>query len=57
MSTPISSNDNHKLQQDAYALLNLIASYELNGHADFQVNGNTATDKKDLTGLSQGQVY
>jgi len=45
------------IKQGGYALLNLMASYTLNDHVSFQVNGNNVTDKKYLTGLYQGQGY
>ncbi|MFT4021221.1 MAG: TonB-dependent siderophore receptor [Acinetobacter sp.] len=43
------------IHQDAYALLNLMASYQLNDHILLQANANNVTDKKYLTGLSGGQ--
>ncbi|MCP6547459.1 TonB-dependent receptor, partial [Klebsiella pneumoniae] len=45
------------VKQDAYALLNVMASYDLNEHVMFQVNGNNLTNEKYLTGLSGGQGY
>ena len=34
-----------------------MASYDLNEHVLFQVNGNNLTNEKYLTGLSGGQGY
>ncbi|EQA7909863.1 TonB-dependent siderophore receptor [Acinetobacter baumannii] len=45
------------VKQDAYTLLNVMASYDLNEHVMFQVNGNNLTNEKYLTGLSGGQGY
>lgn len=45
------------VKQDAYVLLSAMASYELNDHIAFQVNGNNLTNEKYLTGLSGGQGY
>lgn len=43
--------------QDAYALFNLMASYEVNKNLLVQVNGNNLTNEKYLTGLYGGQGY
>jgi outer membrane receptor for ferric coprogen and ferric-rhodotorulic acid len=45
------------ITQDAYALFNLMASYEVNQNVLVQVNGNNLTNEKYLTGLSGGQGY
>ena len=45
------------ITQDAYALFNLMASYEVNKNVLVQVNGNNLTNEKYLTGLSGGQGY
>lgn len=57
ISDPATSNGYGLIKQGGYALLNLMASYTLNDHVSFQVNGNNVTDKKYLTGLYQGQGY
>lgn len=45
------------IQQDAYALVNLMASYELNDHITLQANGNNITNEKYLFNFPDGQGF
>lgn len=45
------------ITQDAYALVNLMTSYELNKHLSIQANANNITDKKYLYSFPDGQAY
>ena len=45
------------IQQDAYALVNLMASYELNDHITLQANGNNLTNEKYLFNFPDGQGF
>lgn len=51
------SNVNSTIKQDAYALVNLMASYEVNDHITFQANGNNIFDKKYLNSFPDGQAF
>ncbi|NUF15554.1 TonB-dependent siderophore receptor [Acinetobacter lactucae] len=51
------SNVNSTIRQDAYALVNLMASYELNNHITLQANGNNIFDKKYLNSFPDGQAF
>ena len=51
------SNLNSTITQDDYALINLMASYEVNKHVSLQVNGNNITDKKYLNSFPDGQAF
>ncbi|HEN9513781.1 TonB-dependent siderophore receptor [Acinetobacter baumannii] len=50
------SNVNGTIKQDAYALVNLMASYEVNDHITLQANGNIF-DKKYLNSFPDGQAF
>lgn len=45
------------IEQDAYALLNLMASYEINDHITLQANGNNLTNEKYLFNFPDGQGF
>lgn len=45
------------IEQDAYALVNLMASYELNEHMTLQANGNNLTNKKYLFNFPNQQGF
>lgn len=45
------------IEQDAYALVNLMASYELNEHMTLQANGNNLTNKKHLFNFPNQQGF
>ena len=45
------------IEQDAYALVNLMASYELNKHMTFQANGNNLTNEKYLFNFPNQQGF
>ena len=45
------------IEQDAYALVNLMASYELNDHITLQANGNNLTDEKYLFNFPNQQGF
>ena len=45
------------ISQDAYALVNLMASYEVNDHIMLQANGKNITDKKYLNSFPNGQAF
>ncbi|WP_252059597.1 TonB-dependent siderophore receptor [Acinetobacter sp. AHP123] len=51
------SNINSTIKQDAYALVNLMASYEINDHITLQANGNNIFDKKYLNSFPDGQAF
>ncbi|WP_109090454.1 TonB-dependent siderophore receptor [Acinetobacter baumannii] len=51
------SNVNGTIKQDAYALVNLMASYEVNDHITIQANGNNIFDKKYLNSFPDGQAF
>ncbi|WP_119685639.1 TonB-dependent siderophore receptor [Acinetobacter pittii] len=51
------SNVNNTIKQDAYALVNLMASYEVNDHITLQANGNNIFDKKYLNSFPDGQAF
>ncbi|UGQ28252.1 TonB-dependent siderophore receptor [Acinetobacter calcoaceticus] len=51
------STVNSTITQDAYALVNLMASYEVNKHITLQANGNNIFDKKYLYSFPDGQGY
>ncbi|MFY5401282.1 TonB-dependent siderophore receptor, partial [Acinetobacter baumannii] len=51
------SNVNGTIKQDAYALVNLMASYEVNDHITLQANGNNIFDKKYLNSFPDGQAF
>lgn len=51
------SNVNSTIKQDAYALVNLMASYEVNDHITLQANGNNIFDKKYLNSFPYGQAF
>ncbi|HFG4509933.1 TonB-dependent siderophore receptor [Acinetobacter baumannii] len=51
------SNVNGTIKQDAYALVNLMASYEVNDHITLQANGNNIFDKKYLNSFPNGQAF
>ncbi|MBD0210898.1 TonB-dependent receptor, partial [Acinetobacter baumannii] len=40
-----------------YALVNLMASYEVNDHITLQANGNNIFDKKYLNSFPDGQAF
>ncbi|WP_445115625.1 TonB-dependent siderophore receptor [Acinetobacter sp. WZC-1] len=48
---------NGTIQQDAYALVNVMASYDINDHMTLQVNGNNITNKKYLYSFPDGQAF
>ena len=45
------------LKQSDYALLNLMASYEVNKHFSVQANANNVTDKKYLNSFTYSQAF
>lgn len=45
------------IKQDAYALVNLMASYELNDHITLQANGNNLTNEKYLFNFPNQQGF
>ena len=45
------------IEQDAYALVNLMASYELNEHMTLQANGNNLTNEKYLFNFPNQQGF
>lgn len=45
------------IEQDAYALVNLMASYELNDHITLQANGNNLTNEKYLFNFPNQQGF
>ncbi|MFW1737584.1 TonB-dependent siderophore receptor, partial [Acinetobacter sp. ULE_I080] len=45
------------ITQDAYALVNLMGSYDLNRHISLQANANNVTDKKYLYSFPDGQAF
>ncbi|HAV4973492.1 TonB-dependent siderophore receptor [Acinetobacter baumannii] len=51
------SNVNGTIKQDAYALVNLMASYEVNDYITLQANGNNVFDKKYLNSFPDGQAF
>ncbi|MNH57053.1 FhuE receptor precursor [compost metagenome] len=51
------STVNSTITQDAYALVNLMASYEVNKHITLQANGNNIFDKKYLYSFPDGQGF
>ncbi|MDO7196900.1 TonB-dependent siderophore receptor [Acinetobacter pittii] len=51
------SNVNSTIKQDAYALVNLMASYEVNDHITLQANANNIFDKKYLNSFPDGQAF
>ncbi|WP_342370511.1 TonB-dependent siderophore receptor [Acinetobacter sp. D009] len=51
------SNVNSTIKQDAYALVNLMASYEVNDYITLQANGNNIFDKKYLNSFPDGQAF
>ncbi|EPA9106197.1 TonB-dependent siderophore receptor [Acinetobacter nosocomialis] len=51
------STANSTIKQDAYALVNLMASYEVNDHITLQANGNNIFDKKYLYSFPNGQGF
>ncbi|MCU4530052.1 TonB-dependent siderophore receptor [Acinetobacter sp. P1(2023)] len=51
------STVNSTIKQDAYALVNLMASYEVNDHITLQANGNNIFDKKYLNSFPDGQAF
>lgn len=51
------STVNSTITQDAYALVNLMASYEVNNHITLQANGNNIFDKKYLYSFPDGQGF
>lgn len=57
IADPSTSNGYGLIQQDAYALFGLMASYDINKYVSVQVNGNNLTNEKYLTGLNGGQGY
>lgn len=48
---------NATIRQDSYALLNLMASYELNDNMTLQANGYNLGNKNYLNGFPDGQGY
>ena len=48
---------NSTITQDAYALVNLMASYEVNDHILLQANAKNVTDKKYLNSFPDGQAF
>lgn len=51
------ANLNSTITQDAYALVNLMASYEINDHLLLQANAKNVTDKKYLNSFPNGQAF
>ena len=45
------------ITQNAYALVNLMASYDLNKHITLQANANNVTDEKYLYSFPDGQTF
>ncbi len=45
------------VQQDAYALVNVMASYEVNKNITLQANGNNITDEKYLFNFQMHKVF
>ena len=45
------------ITQDAYALVNLMANYDLNKHIALQANANNVTDEKYLYSFPDGQAF
>ena len=45
-SAPAGNTTNNRLQQDSYALVNLMARYEINPNWSAQLNVNNLTDKR-----------
>lgn len=48
---------NGTIRQSSYALLNLMASYDINEHVSIQANGYNIGDKNYLNGFPDGQGY
>lgn len=53
----LDENFGTKVRQDAYALLNLMASYEITPNLTIQANGDNITDKKYLNSFTDGQAF
>lgn len=53
----VSLGNQNLIKQDAYALVDVMASYDVNKHIAFQVNGNNITDKKYLNSFPDGQAF
>ncbi len=45
------------IKQDAYTLIDLMASYDVNEHLSIQANGKNVTNKKYLNSFPDGQAY
>jgi len=45
------------LKQNDYALLNLMASYDISSNLSIQANANNVTDKKYLNSFTDGQAF
>ena len=48
---------NSNLKQDSYALLDLMASYDINNNVSIQANVKNVTNEKYLNTLEYGQAY
>ncbi|BBF78482.1 MULTISPECIES: TonB-dependent siderophore receptor [Acinetobacter] len=53
----VSLGDSNLIKQNAYALVDLMASYDVNEHISLQANGNNITDKKYLNSFPDGQAF
>lgn len=53
----VSLGNSNLIKQDAYGLVDIMASYEINNHLSVQVNGNNITDKKYLNSFPDGQAF
>ncbi|MCU4412962.1 TonB-dependent siderophore receptor [Acinetobacter sp. WU_MDCI_Axc73] len=53
----VSLGNPNLIKQDAYALVDIMASYDVNEHISLQANGNNITDKKYLNSFPDGQAF
>ncbi|WP_130802663.1 TonB-dependent siderophore receptor [Acinetobacter ihumii] len=53
----VSLGTQNLIKQDAYALVDVMASYDVNEHISLQANGNNITDKKYLNSFPDGQAF
>ncbi|MBK0062985.1 MULTISPECIES: TonB-dependent siderophore receptor [unclassified Acinetobacter] len=53
----VSLGNSNLIKQDAYALVDVMASYDVNEHISLQANGNNITDKKYLNSFPDGQAF
>lgn len=48
---------NFQIEQEAYALVGLIAGYQVNKHLDTQLNINNVFDKKYYQGIASNSTW